>query len=243
MTFPAVTICNSNRISCSRFKIAYDHWEKAEVNDDNKETFEKLYKIACLNVCPNSIDVEQLSCPSPSTNTEEKRKKRSPGSGPPEGPAPPGPALGEIPPNMKAQYEFLQLYMSLNEKVRLSIGHQFEDFIKECTFLGSDCLNVRLSIIFYSDRSPRSQDVLHLFYSFKVILRTWPVQLTEPVILSIPTSLVMPHPCGVPLCLAQIWVSQSWWILSRFSICRIASPRVLEPGFFCNSFVQYWCLL
>ena len=50
---------------------------------------------------------------------------------------------------MKAQYEFLQLYMSLNEKVRLSIGHQFVDFIKECTFLGSDCLNVRLRIMYF----------------------------------------------------------------------------------------------
>ena len=39
------------------------------------------------------------------------------------------------------------LYMGLSQNVRLMIGHQFEDFIKECTFLGSDCLNIRSFIV------------------------------------------------------------------------------------------------
>ena len=41
------------------------------------------------------------------------------------------------------EYEFLHLYMKLNESVRLQIGHQF-DMIKACTFQGLPCLNQRL---------------------------------------------------------------------------------------------------
>ena len=125
-----MTICNSNRISCERFKTVYDQW-----NVSDTDTYSKLHSIACLNVCPLSIDVKQLSCPPPGVS----RKKRSSSD---EQPPPPN-GLGGMPANLKAQYEFLALYMGLNERVRLTIGHQFEDFIKECTFLGSDCLDIR----------------------------------------------------------------------------------------------------
>ena len=138
MTFPAVTICNSNRISCDRFKTVFDQWT-AEADTD---TYDTLKQIACLNICPISIDVKLLSCNTTTstpdtdatTTTTIARKKRSPLDPPP---------LGDMPTNLRAQYQFLALYMSLNEKVRLLIGHQFEDFIKECTFLGSDCLDIR----------------------------------------------------------------------------------------------------
>ena len=33
--------------------------------------------------------------------------------------------------------------MNLNESLRKQIGHQFENFVKECTFRGMDCTNTR----------------------------------------------------------------------------------------------------
>ena len=68
LTFPAVTVCNSNRISCDRFKKVYDQLDKTDADAD-KETFEKLKQIACLDVCPFKIDKDQLSCPSTTTTT------------------------------------------------------------------------------------------------------------------------------------------------------------------------------
>ena len=105
-----------------------------------------------------------------------------------------------MPANLKAQYEFLALYMGLNERVRLTIGHQFEDFIKECTFLGSDCLDIRYFL----------SDLLPTFYMiFKVILKTWQVQHTEHVIPLIPTFLVkLRHYCDLHYPV-RILVSQS----------------------------------
>ena len=50
-------------------------------------------------------------------------------------------SCGQAPPNFEAELEFLYQYMSLSEKNRIAIGHQFSDFFKECTFGGVDCLN------------------------------------------------------------------------------------------------------
>ena len=158
------------------------------------------------------------------------RKKRSP-SDEQAPPTPPNNGLSGMPANLKAQYEFLALYMGLNEKVRLSIGHQFADFIKECTFLGSDCLNIRYFL----------SDILQTSYMiFQAILKTCPVQLTELVIPSIPTSLVRLRLYCDLHCPVLILVSQSLWILIRFSICKIASPRMPEQGKDVSHFVECW---
>ena len=71
-----MTICNLNRINCVRLKTVLDHWHD-DAEEDN-ETFVKLKKIACLNVCPLRIDVKQLSCAdinsttTPTTNLKSK---------------------------------------------------------------------------------------------------------------------------------------------------------------------------
>ena len=44
---------------------------------------------------------------------------------------------------LQREYIFLQNYMSLKESVRISIGHDFSSFIKNCTFRGKNCLNMR----------------------------------------------------------------------------------------------------
>ena len=41
------------------------------------------------------------------------------------------------------EMEFLRNFMTLNEKERILIGHNFNSFIKRCTFRGKDCLNER----------------------------------------------------------------------------------------------------
>ena len=39
---------------------------------------------------------------------------------------------------------FLSIYMGLDERMRLRIGHSFDPLIKACTFKGIDCKNSRL---------------------------------------------------------------------------------------------------
>ena len=143
MTFPAVTICNSNRISCSQLKKTYEEWEF----DKDRDTFYKLAAIKNLSGCPNinepttttTSTSTTLTTTTTSTSTSTtnllSRKKRSIDNIQ-EG-------LGDTPTFLKSEYEFLDIYMGLNESVRHMIGHQFSDFIKLCTFLGSNCLNIR----------------------------------------------------------------------------------------------------
>ena len=87
-------------------------------------------------------------CPSrgnnqPNTNGEIRNKRQAaigPAGGGSQGPG--QFEGGPTPDVVKNEYEFLKLYMELNESVRLKIGHQF-DMIKSCTFQGSDCLDKR----------------------------------------------------------------------------------------------------
>ena len=50
---------------------------------------------------------------------------------------------GDTPVYLESEYTFLAKFMTLNETMRRSIGHQFDSFIKSCTFRGKDCLNAR----------------------------------------------------------------------------------------------------
>ena len=128
MIFPAVTICNLNRISCSQLKKTYEEWD---VEKDN-ETFTKLHVIKTLSECPN---ITEPATASTFATTPEGRKKR--------GIEALQEGLGDTPDFLKTEYKFLEYYMGLNESIRLMIGHQFSDFIMACTFSGSDCLNIR----------------------------------------------------------------------------------------------------
>ena len=47
----------------------------------------------------------------------------------------------EQPADVALEWQFLQKFMSLNDTLRQIIGHQFTDFVKECTFRGETCLN------------------------------------------------------------------------------------------------------
>lgn len=44
-------------------------------------------------------------------------------------------------------YDFMMYYMQLPSHMRVTIGHQFKDFIKGCTFRQKDCLEERYKSI------------------------------------------------------------------------------------------------
>ena len=130
LTFPAVTICNSNRVSCSQLKKTY---EELYAENDTSINFERLSNIKKLSLCDN---INALT----TTLTAGSRRKRSIEAL--------QKGLGDTPDFLKTEYKFIETYMGLDESIRLKIGHQFSDFVKKCTFSGSDCLNIRSFISF-----------------------------------------------------------------------------------------------
>ena len=53
-------------------------------------------------------------------------------------------AYGHQTPETTKEYDFMMYYMILPQSIRVSIGHQFSDLVKGCSFHGVDCLNSRL---------------------------------------------------------------------------------------------------
>ena len=50
---------------------------------------------------------------------------------------------GEMDASQEILNEFLGKYMTLPRAIRLSIGHNFTQMVKSCTFRGRDCANSR----------------------------------------------------------------------------------------------------
>ena len=124
-----MTICNLNRISCGQLKKTYEEWDV----EKDIDTFNNLSEIVKLSRCPNINEPETATILD--VTTRRKRSIEALQEG-----------LGDTPDFLTTEYEFLEYYMSLNESIRLMIGHQFSDFIMACTFSGSDCLNIRFPL-------------------------------------------------------------------------------------------------
>ena len=123
-----MTICNLNRVSCSQLKKTYEEWDF----ENDRDTFDKLSVFKTLSKCPDINEpIAETTTTAPTATAAGSRKRRSI--------AALQKRLGETPDFLKTEY----YYMGLNESIRLKIGHQFSDFIKKCTFSGSDCLNIR----------------------------------------------------------------------------------------------------
>ena len=45
----------------------------------------------------------------------------------------------DVPNAVERENIFLYLYMDIEERTRISIGHQFTDMVRSCTFKGKDC--------------------------------------------------------------------------------------------------------
>ena len=56
--------------------------------------------------------------------------------------------VGEQTEDVYRDYNFMMYYMELPMEIRANIGHQFSDFIKGCTFRGTNCLNQRYTVSF-----------------------------------------------------------------------------------------------
>ena len=123
LLFPAVTFCNHNRIKCVRL----DHERKKAGQNSHNET-KKILEILWQQACGGT---------SQASPAREKRETGSSDSDMMEDPT------GDSPSYLETEYEFLAPFMSLTETERRSIGHDFDSFIKSCTFRGKDCLNIR----------------------------------------------------------------------------------------------------
>ena len=53
----------------------------------------------------------------------------------------------DVPNIVDRHNRFIFYYMNIAEKVRLSVGHQFSDMVKFCTFKGKDCLDERYVVL------------------------------------------------------------------------------------------------
>ena len=98
---------------------------------------EKLRNISCVEQLGGSCKAPVPDKPPNDKNNTQRQKRTAPGPPDPASTAPMGDPTSKI----LAEYEFLSLYMLLNETTRLSIGHQYKDILLSCTFRGVDCLN------------------------------------------------------------------------------------------------------
>ena len=127
LLFPAVTFCNHNRIKCGRLDHELKKADSTSSANETKKILEELWNQACVDLSP----------------TTQGRTKRQ--SGPSDSNML-GAPHGDTPSYLESEYEFLAPFMTLSENERRSIGHDFDSFIKACTFRGKDCLNIRLSL-------------------------------------------------------------------------------------------------
>ena len=87
----------------------------------------------CSNLLPDSATSNVQGA-----TASGNRKKQEAGGGPPSGPTGAG-GLGTTPALVDVENLFLSFYMSMDARDRMSIGHQFKDTIKSCSFRGKDC--------------------------------------------------------------------------------------------------------
>ena len=134
--FPAVTICNQNRINCCNLVHTMGacraNYSYCGFKSNKDEQFQLL-------------DTMMKECTTEEPILEVKRTKRESNNKPKA--ASSRPDYGVQTTEVKEAEEFLMKYMGLSENVRQLIGHDFNDFIKMCTFRGSTCLESKLFLL------------------------------------------------------------------------------------------------
>ena len=146
--FPAVTICNQNRVNCTGLELLIEECEENVTTCINETYFEIIEDIFLLcNATdlqdPSEEEIYPGSGSGGSNQGPKGRKKRNVGPIPDEKDSDDFDEQGDIPEDAEAENEFLSRYMSLPESLRLKIGHQFPSFVKYCTFRSRNCLNER----------------------------------------------------------------------------------------------------
>ena len=142
VNFPAVTVCNQNRVSCDNLFSTIDSCKNDTFNCDNTDV-DVMGSLVKLSKC------EEIG----KGNARRKRQTRPPGPNH-DNNRPPHPQNDQYddgsmpfydnqqpPEDVEKEWDFVQQYMSLNEDLRKRIGHSFESFIQSCLFRGVDCHN------------------------------------------------------------------------------------------------------
>ena len=110
MSFPSVTICNQNRIHCTKLN------ETIIANCSGDVEKEAIHNCEKLEI------IQQEACVTKEHDSEEE-----------------GGEHDEVPSSVDIENTFLYLYMDIDESSRINVGHQREDMIKFCAFKGKIC--------------------------------------------------------------------------------------------------------
>ena len=162
VTFPTVTICNQNRVHCENLKYVLEDCKKtgSTCNERDVQILSTFFEY-CTNGMSSggntnqnggSTDQNSGSTNQNDGNTDQNsgstnqnggtgRKKRA--AGQPNSNDQSQPPEGSISANTEAEKEFLKQYMTLPSSIRMEIGHNFTNFIQECTYKGRDYTNSR----------------------------------------------------------------------------------------------------
>ena len=121
--YPAITICNQNRVSCGKLNELVENCQTKKncplKADPTLAKMEKLLELVCTRTAA------------------AKRRKRAAG----KKRAPSSDELGAVPTRVDSENSFLKRYMEIDEEERQLIGHGFQEMIQSCTFRERDCLN------------------------------------------------------------------------------------------------------
>jgi hypothetical protein len=147
--FPAVTVCNQNRVNCLTLDEVITN-----CNCSTNVDITPCNDTEALNFMKGLND----HCPKPTVETKTKRKKRnsdtdinqhlrqrrqepqgSDGGSVNSGQQETLSMQGDQPQSQQTENEFLRMFMSLSLEDRILIGHNLSSFIKGCTFKGREC--------------------------------------------------------------------------------------------------------
>ena len=127
--FPAVTVCNLNRVHCENLGLVLEENECPSGEADclitrynTQLNYSDLVEFAKLSGCPVSGpdsdgDGDNHLSLEPILDVDGNQVDKS----------------------TSTENVFLQSYMALDRDLRKNIGYQFDDFIRGCTFKGLNC--------------------------------------------------------------------------------------------------------
>ena len=165
MTFPAVTFCNLNRISCAQLKSSIHEIERSGQDDDNLQILQDIFR---AGICPPSIEPSSNFFQS-SENFSSESKAEYPKRSDREsqnslfnrrnntfGTIGSAFTTGTSFHNSQQQlnnHEVNSLYMKLSESIKIRIGHQLRDFMKDCEFGGFNRMD-EIEMMFETTTNP-----------------------------------------------------------------------------------------
>ncbi len=163
MKFPAVTVCNQNRVSCSKLKSAFKNCQDAlaivnsaapcvftsQDNDNTSVVVENAKDLwgkrsfCRLRFALINFYISEYACQQ-DNRSKRRRKRQTTGrfSREKRGPDPPNQeALGDL--SDEYSIGFTRKFMYFTEENRKHFGHEYSKFIGSCSFKERNCLEER----------------------------------------------------------------------------------------------------